>query len=125
MPHMNLCGVIQNIKMIRSVIMKNSWGILGNPTKEQVQQWTELPFGEFKKTVDSYKRIAKGKEPSEYRVTIVKTVPLVSKLSKTIYALNGEHAIKMIREINIADEQWSETVVENDSFSYNATKISG
>ena len=105
--------------------MKNSWGILGNPTKEQVQQWTELPFGEFKKTVDSYKRIAKGKEPSEYRVTIVKTVPLVSKLSKTIYALNGEHAIKMIREINIADEQWSETVVENDSFSYNATKISG
>lgn len=49
-----------------------SWGILGNPSKEKVEQYKNMPVGSFRNMVKNLSRGKKGKVLSEHDVYVIK-----------------------------------------------------
>lgn len=50
------------------------WGILGNPTKAEIDLFKNMPFGAFKEHVAAVKRKAKGKRHEVYKFKIVREI---------------------------------------------------
>lgn len=54
---------------------ESAWGPLGNPSKEQIQKWCELPAGEFERIYkEAKKKKRKNKVYTEYTVYVTKKV---------------------------------------------------
>lgn len=49
-----------------------SWGILGNPSKEKIEEYKNMPVGSFKNMVRNISRGKKGKVLQEHTVYFVK-----------------------------------------------------
>lgn len=46
----------------------NSWGVLGNPTKEEIEKWKNLPHGAFKNMIKNLK----GAQRKDYTIQVTK-----------------------------------------------------
>ena len=80
----------------------NPWGILGNPTKEEIQKWCDMPAGEFTKHVkQTKKRLREGSKSKlfTYNVQITKIISSYYKLDvkDAIVAKNRKQAEELFR----------------------------
>lgn len=101
----------------------SSWGILGNPTAEQIEQWKSLPYGEFGAMVSSLKKRSKGKSLQKHAVEVKRSIMTTAKAFAYVQAFDRDHAISQVREINIADLEWSAPKVEPETISYRVSQI--
>lgn len=49
-----------------------SWGVLGNPSKEKIEEYAKMPVGHFRDMVKRLSRGKKGKSMREFDVYMVK-----------------------------------------------------
>lgn len=49
-----------------------SWGILGNPSKEKIEEYKSMPVGSFKSMITRLNRTKKGKKMQEYTIYVTK-----------------------------------------------------
>ena len=101
----------------------SSWGVLGNPTKEQIEQWKNLPYGQFGTMVSSLKKKSKGKSLRKHAVEVKKSVVTSTKAFAYVQAFDADHAISQVREINTLDLEWSAPKAEPESISYRVSQI--
>jgi len=71
----------------------NLWGPLGNPSKEEIQKWWELPYGEFTKKVKTVSKKPRGKQPTEHTVYVTKRVYQDYLAEVKVMAVDGKKAI--------------------------------
>mgnify|MGYP005857661085 CR=1 FL=1 len=114
------CVILQALKKGDKM---SSWGILGNPTAEQIEQWKTLPYGHFGAMVSSLKKRYKGKSLRMHAVEVKKSITTSTKAFAYVQAFNVDHAISQVREINILDLEWSEPKAEPETISYSVSQI--
>jgi hypothetical protein len=101
----------------------NSWGILGEPTTEQVEAWKNLPYGEFKKIVESTKKRSKGKDLKKYTVVVTKTNVYATQAFVNVQAFDREHAIDLAKHINTSELEWSEVKQRPLKITYDVSQM--
>ena len=101
----------------------NTWGILGNPSKEQIEQWKNLPHGQFAAMVSSLKKKSKGKSLRKHSVEIKKRNATTTSAFVYVQAYDSEHAINQAREINRSDLEWFEPKTEPETILYRVSQI--
>jgi hypothetical protein len=101
----------------------SSWGILGEPTAKQIEQWKNLPYGQFSSMVSSLKKKSKGKSLQKHAVEVKSSTTIVSKAFAYVQAYDTEHAISQAREINTSDLEWSEPKTEPEKIAYRVSQI--
>lgn len=99
----------------------NSWGILGNPTKDQILEWQNLPYGKFKNMTDELKKLSKGKSLRSYSVEVKKTTSESQIAFVKVSAFNSEHAILLSKAIT--DLDWFDPKKEQDKISYRVSQV--
>lgn len=50
----------------------SSWGVLGNPSKEKIKEYSTMPVGGFKSLVSNLSRRQRGKKMQEFTVYVTK-----------------------------------------------------
>jgi NADH:ubiquinone oxidoreductase subunit D len=102
----------------------NSWGILGKPTPEKVEQWKNLPYGKFKEMVADVKKQTKGKPLQRYAVE-VKEIEESSKTAfVTVEAATSDQAIKLAQLAEKDTLNWSEPKKEKyNKYSYRVSQV--
>jgi hypothetical protein len=101
----------------------SSWGILGDPTAEQIEQWKNLPYGQFGTMVSSLKKKSKGKSLRKHSVEVKKSTVFSTKAFVQVQAFDAQHAISQVREINKLDLEWSAPKSEPETISYRVSQI--
>lgn len=67
----------------------NPWGILGNPTKEEIQKWCDMPAGEFTEHVkQTKKRLREGSKSKLFTYNVK-----ITKIISSYYRLDVKDAI--------------------------------
>jgi hypothetical protein len=103
--------------------MSNSWGILGNPTANQIEQWKDMPYGSFKTMVAEIKKKSKGKSLKTHKVR-VKEVESFSRSSYIeVQAYDSEDAISKSREISRDKLEWHEKLNDGNKYFYQVVGI--
>jgi hypothetical protein len=59
---------------MEQVIKIPSWGVLGNPTREKIREYSNMPVGQFKNMVKDLSRKTKGKKITMHKVYVEKRV---------------------------------------------------
>lgn len=90
-----------------------SWGILGNPSKEKINEYKNMPVGSFKSMVTRLNRTKKGKVMSEYTVYVSKR-----KIDLTRGVIKVE-AFEFSDATNIARERIEQVVWDNEPYVTN------
>lgn len=93
--------------------MNNSWGPLGNPTAEEIQKYTEMPYGHFKALTKNLR----GKKARMYTVTLTKIVSTEYTVTRDILAVNSDRALAPFRD-TMENIDWSNATVKSDVVSY-------
>lgn len=75
-----------------------SWGVLGNPTKEQVDQYMNMQPGKFGKMVADLKRKHRGKTPIDHTVFVVKKKMDVTVGKAVVNAFKYDDAVSAVRK---------------------------
>ncbi len=82
-----------------------SWGILGNPTKEQVEKYMNMQPGKFSKMVSDLKRKHKNKTPIDHTVFVVKKKMDVMVGKAVVNAFKYDDAVSAVRK-GEAEVEW-------------------
>lgn len=94
-----------------------SWGILGNPSKEKIEQYKNMPVGGFRNMVKNLSRSKKGKVLKEFEVFVtqrdVKLTRGVIKVEAFDWSEAVEHARRRQEEV-----KWDETHYKTDVKEY-------
>lgn len=79
----------------------NKWGVLGNPTPEQIKEWCELPAGRFTEILKQAKsKNRKKKKPlQEFMVYVIKARRIERQAIVKLNAENAQAAINAARLI--------------------------
>jgi hypothetical protein len=101
----------------------SAWGLLGNPTLEQIEYWKNLPYGEFKQMVNELKKKSKGKDLRKHAVVVKKTNVYTTQAFVYVQAFDTDHAIAQAKEINTSELEWSEVKQEPLKISYGVSQI--
>lgn len=97
----------------------DSWGILGKPTKKEIEEWKNMPHGKFSKMVKDLKKISNGKPAKKFTVRITETVPHQRTYDLSVRAYSHNHAISLAKEkINIDEVEWSKRTKGSVNYSY-------
>lgn len=75
-----------------------SWGVLGNPSKEQVEQYMNMQPGKFSKMVTDLKRKHRGKTPIDHTVFVVKKKMDVTVGKAVVNAFKYDDAVSAVRK---------------------------
>lgn len=84
-----------------------SWGILGNPSKEKIEQYTNMPVGSFRNMVKNLSRGKKGKVMQEYQVHMTKRRVDLTYGTITVHAFDWQGAYEVART-NADQISWDE-----------------
>lgn len=102
----------------------NSWGILGKPTPEKVQEWMDLPYGKFKQMVTELNKQNKGKPIKKYCVEIQDIRETHQTAFVTVEAATTDQAIKLAQLADKNTLDWSEPKPEKyNKYSYRVSQI--
>lgn len=102
----------------------NSWGILGKPTAEKVQEWGNMPYGKFKEMVADVKKQTKGKPIRKYLIEIQDIETSYKNAHVTVEAATVDQAFKLSALVDKNDLRWSLPKSEkNNKYSYRVSQI--
>lgn len=87
--------------------MGKSWGILGNPTKEQIQEWSDMPYGEFHKMVIQLEKDHKRGNIGDYEMCISRVTTTRDEYRFTIKNSSIGSANKMLGTLKSKLEEGS------------------
>jgi 23S rRNA U2552 (ribose-2'-O)-methylase RlmE/FtsJ len=74
-----------------------SWGILGNPSKEKIEQYKNMPVGSFRNMVKNLSRSKKGKVLSEHEVFVTKRRVDMTRGSIKVEAFDMQEAFDVAK----------------------------
>ena len=86
----------------------NPWGILGNPSKEKIQEYVNMPYGEFRKFVKSFK----GKKAQNYTVTVSKRVYSTYETKVSVVATSHKKALEQVMVMPKSKLEFSDVPVK-------------
>lgn len=102
----------------------NAWGILGKPTPEKVQEWMNLPYGEFKKMTVYVNKQNKGKPLCKYAVEVQDIQEISRTAFVTVEAATNDQAIKLAQLVDKTTLDWSEPKsAKYNKYSYRVSQI--
>lgn len=102
----------------------NSWGILGKPTPEKVQEWMNMPYGKFKQMVTDVNKKAKGKPLRRYSVEIKEIEEIARTSFVSVEARSSDQAITLSQMHDKDKLEWSEPKKEKyNKYSYRVSQI--
>lgn len=96
----------------------SAWGILGNPTKEQIETWKDLPHGAFSSMVSTLKKKSKGKSLKRYTVKIKNVSSKHSVAFVDVQAFDVDQAISQARDTDQTTLEWSEMAENPNKYEY-------
>lgn len=101
-----------------------TWGILGNPTPEKVQEWMNLPYGKFKEMVADIKKNTKGNPLKKHAIEIQDITTSYRSAFIYVDAANHEHALKLAELVDKNTLDWSDVKQnEQNKYSYRISQI--
>ena len=83
--------------------MSEVWGPLGTPTKEEIQKWWNLPYGQFTELVKDRTRKRKGKLKRELIVYVTKRVYQDYIAEVKVMAFDNRDALAQARSFSFQD----------------------
>lgn len=94
-----------------------SWGILGNPSREKIAEYQNMPVGGFRSMVKNLSRGKKNKVLEQHEIFVTKTNSNLTRGVIKVDAFTGRDAINiaMSRKEQIV---WDETPYETDREQY-------
>lgn len=95
----------------------NSWGILGNPSKEKIEEYKNMPVGAFRQMVKDLNRRKKGKVLKEHEVSVTKTRSDMTAGTIKVQAFTRDEAIDLAR-LRLEEIEWEEKPYKTDQVSY-------
>lgn len=102
----------------------NAWGILGKPTPEKVQEWMNLPYGQFKSMVSGLNKRNKGKPLRKHAVEIQDIKSYHRSAFVYVDAADSDQAIELARLVDKKTLEWSELKGEKQNkYSYRVSQI--
>jgi plasmid maintenance system killer protein len=102
----------------------NAWGILGKPTPEKVQEWMNLPYGQFRSMVSGLNKRNKGKSLRKYTVEIQDIKSYYSSAFVYVDAVDSDQAIELARLSDMSNLEWSELKGEKQNkYSYRVSQV--
>ena len=96
----------------------NSWGILGKPSREQVNHWMNLPHGQFKNLVADIKKKGKGKTLRKYTVEVRENHHTYKTAFVAVEAFDHDHAANEAKIVNKSNLDWGNEKSTQGSYSY-------
>lgn len=81
--------------------MNNSWGFLGNPTKEQITEWQNMPFGHFRSMIEN-----KVAPTNEYAVFVTERTSKLKTIVVKVQAHDYEEAISLVKKMDVTEMNW-------------------
>lgn len=101
----------------------NPWGPLGKPSKEQIQKWADMPYGQFTLMVKALTKKRRGKMQSEHTVFVTKEVADCYLAEVKVLAYDFNDAIRQLgydfSKFDYEDQPYQTGRV---SYSYRAVK---
>lgn len=96
----------------------SSWGILGKPSREQVDHWMNLPHGQFKNLVADVKKKGKGKTLRKYTVEVRENQYTYKTAFVAVEAFDHDHAVNEAKTVNKSNLDWGNEKSTQGSYSY-------
>lgn len=90
-----------------------SWGVLGSPSKEKIEEYKNMPVGSFKNMVKNLSRGKKGKVMSEHTVYVSKRR---TNLTRGVIKVD---AFEFNDAANLARERIEQVVWDNEPYVTN------
>jgi hypothetical protein len=103
--------------------MSDSWGILGNLTKEEIEYYMSLPHGKFKEHVSYISKKYRGKKKLTYTVKISEIRSDVTAGFVKIKAFDKTEALTAARTAPKTDVNWEKAPEQRDKYTYEYTII--
>lgn len=100
-----------------------AWGILGEPSQEQVEQWKNMPYGHFKIMVGRLSKKSKGKTLKRHSVEVKRIDETISRAFVEVQAFDADHAIDEAKKINTDELDWYEPKTEPTKTSYRVSQV--
>jgi len=94
-----------------------SWGILGNPSKEKINEYKNMPVGSFKNMVKNLSRGKKGKVLQSHEVYVIKKNIDVTRGLIKVDAFTLQEAFELAR-IQHEQIKWDEQPYATDRVEY-------
>ena len=85
-----------------------SWGILGNPTREKIAEYQNMPVGQFKQMVKDLSRGKKNRTLSDYTCYVIKKKIDCTRGVITTQAFDSVSALSLARQ-NVDSVVWDAT----------------
>jgi len=102
----------------------NAWGILGKPTPEKVQEWMNLPYGQFKSMVYDLNKKNKGKSLKKYAIEIHDIKSYYKSAFVYVDAVDANQAIELAKLSDMNILEWSELKTEKENkYSYRVSQV--
>lgn len=101
----------------------SSWGILGNPSPEKIEEYKEMPYGEFKSMVALLKKKSKGKQLKNHKVRIRKIESSYTNSYATVEAFTPEQAIEKVKAMDKSLFEWHDNIKDSDKYNYQVVLI--
>lgn len=95
-----------------------SWGILGNPDKETIKKYMNMPHGDFKRMVDDLNEIAQDQPPKLYTVRVDESLSKHRSTYVAIEASNADHAKELAKQKDLSNAEWTDYKDHNPHYSY-------
>lgn len=102
----------------------NSWGILGKPTPEKIEQWKNMPYGKFKEMVTDLKKKTKGQPLRRWSVEVKEIEESTKTAFVTVEAATSEQAISLAQIEDKHTLDWSEPKKEKyNKYVYRVSQV--
>lgn len=102
----------------------NSWGVLGKPTPEKIQEYMNMPYGKFKELVTDINRQTKGKPLRRYSVEVQDIQEVYRSVFVDVQAATGDQAIKLAQMVDKDTLNWSEAKTSKyNKYSYRVSQV--
>lgn len=95
-----------------------SWGVLGNPSRDKIREYSNMPVGQFKNMVKNLSRKNRGKKYEMYKVYVEKRVSASYVAEIEVAAVNGTDALANAQVRN-DEATWPEVPDRTDYTTYN------
>lgn len=98
--------------------MSSTWGILGNPTKQEIEAYMNLPYGKFKDHVSSLSKKYRGKSLRTYTIKVHEVRSDTTRAFLTVRAFDANDAVEKAQMIPKRQLNWETSPFERDKYVY-------
>jgi hypothetical protein len=98
-------------------VNRRSWGILGNPSAEKIEEYKNMPVGSFKNMVKDLSRRKKGKVLQEFEVFVTKRESTLTRGVIKVEAFDWNEA-SLLADMQREQIVWDEQPFKSDQIDY-------